>query len=111
MDTGSSADILYLPAFLQMGYDVALLHKIHTPLVGFTGNTLHPLGIVRIRVEFGTPPRTIAMMVDFLVVDAPSAYNAILGRGTLNAIGAVISPAHLKLKFLTDQGVGEERGH
>src|SRR5665647_1150197 len=50
-------------------------------------------------------------MVYFLVVDAPSAYNVILGRATLNAIGAVISPAHLKLKFLMDRGVGEERGH
>ena len=48
VDTGSSADILYLPAFLQMGYDVASLHKTHNPLVGFTGDTLHPEGIVRI---------------------------------------------------------------
>lgn len=32
-------------------------------------------------------------MIDFLVVDAPSAYNAILGRGTLNAIGAIYIPS------------------
>jgi hypothetical protein len=46
-------------------------------------------------------------MIDFLVVDAPSAYNAILGRGTLNAIGAVVSTSHLMMKFIpTEAGVG-----
>jgi len=51
-------------------------------------------------------------MIDFLVVDAPSAYNAILGRGTLNAIGAVVSTSHLMMKFIpTEAGVGVESGH
>ena len=50
-------------------------------------------------------------MIDFLVVDAPSAYNAILGRGTLNAIGAVVSTSHLMMKFIpTEAGVGVESG-
>ena len=51
-------------------------------------------------------------MIDFLVVDAPSAYNAILGRGTLNAIGAVVSTSHLMMKLIpTEAGVGVESGH
>jgi hypothetical protein len=47
-------------------------------------------------------------MVEFLVVNTPSAYNAILGRKTLNAIGAIISPTLLKIKFPTSTDVGEE---
>ncbi|KAL0329367.1 UNVERIFIED_CONTAM: hypothetical protein Sradi_4923400 [Sesamum radiatum] len=43
-------------------------------------------------------------MLKFLVVDVSSAYNAILGRPTLNAFQAVISTYHMKIKFLEVQG-------
>ena len=49
-------------------------------------------------------------LVKFLVVKAPSAYNAILGRPGLNALRAIVSTYHLKLKFPTDQRIGEVRG-
>jgi hypothetical protein len=111
IDTGSSADILYMPVFLAMGYEPEDLQPIRTPLVGFTGDTLQSEGRIKMRVDFGNPPQKVSTMVDFLVVDSPSAYNVILGRNTLNAIGAVISPSCLKIKFHTDNGIGEEKGH
>ena len=46
----------------------------------------------------------------FLVVDYSSAYDAILGRPTLNSWKAVTSTYHLMIKFPTDYGVGELRG-
>ena len=46
----------------------------------------------------------------FLVVDYSSAYNAILGRPTLNSWKAVTSTYHLMIKFPTDYGLGELRG-
>ena len=84
IDTGSSADILYLSAFKKLQLKIESLQKVVAPLIGFTGDTLRPKGLVRLRVIFGTPPKAVEVMVDFLLVDAPSAYNAILGRGTLN---------------------------
>ena len=45
-------------------------------------------------------------MVDFLVVDKPSAYNIILGRPTLNAVKAMVSTYHLAMKFPTPFGEG-----
>jgi hypothetical protein len=50
-------------------------------------------------------------MVEFLMVDTSSAYNAILERKTLNTIGVVISPTFLKIKFHTSNDIGEECGH
>ena len=47
----------------------------------------------------------------FLVVDCSSAYNAILGRLTLNSWKAVTSTYHLMIKFPTDYGVGELQGN
>ena len=47
----------------------------------------------------------------FLVVDYSSAYNAILGRPTLNSWKAVTSTYHLMIKFPTDYRMGELRGN
>ena len=49
-------------------------------------------------------------MVDFLLVDQPSAYNVIIGRQTLNALRVVVSIYHLAMKFPTGDQVGEVRG-
>jgi hypothetical protein len=95
----------------KMGYSVANLKKVQTPLVGFTGDTHYSEGVIKMQVEFRQSPHLTTTMMEFLVVNIPSAYNAILGRKTLNAIGAVISPAFLKIKFPTSTGVGEECDH
>ena len=49
-------------------------------------------------------------MVDFLVVDRPFAYNAIIGRPGLNKLRAATSTYHLMMKFPTEEGVGEVKG-
>ncbi|KAL0308997.1 UNVERIFIED_CONTAM: hypothetical protein Sradi_5842000 [Sesamum radiatum] len=49
-------------------------------------------------------------MVKFLVVKAPSAYNIILERPSLNLFRAIASTFHMKLKFPTSVGVGEAVG-
>ena len=46
----------------------------------------------------------------FLIVDAPSAYNMLLGRPSLNAINAISSAYHMMIKFPTTGGVGMVRG-
>ena len=58
----------------------------------------------------GDYPQQIIKGVTFLMVDYSSAYNAILGRPTLNSWKAVTSTYHLMIKFPTDYGVGELRG-
>ena len=54
-------------------------------------------------------PQQVIKDVTFLVVDCSSAYNAILGRPTLNSWKAMTSTYHLIIKFPTEYGVGEER--
>ena len=43
-------------------------------------------------------------------MDAPSAYNILLGRPSLNAIRAIPSAYHMIIKFPTTNGVGMVRG-
>ena len=46
----------------------------------------------------------------FLIVDAPSSYNMLLGRPSLNAIKAMPFAYHMMIKFPTTGGVGMVRG-
>ena len=80
-------------------------------LVGFGGTKVFPLGAITLSVTAGDYPQQITREVTFLVVDCSSAYNAILGRPTLNSWKAVTSTNHLMIKFPTEYGVEELRGN
>ena len=108
VDNGSSTYILYYLAFQQMGIDRERLIPTNAPFVGFGGSKVFPLDAVTLSVMVGNYPQQITKDVTFLVVDDSSAYNAILGRPTLNSWKAVTSTYHLMIKFPTDYGVGEE---
>uniref|UniRef100_A0A2N9I3E2 Integrase catalytic domain-containing protein n=1 Tax=Fagus sylvatica TaxID=28930 RepID=A0A2N9I3E2_FAGSY len=53
VDNGSSADILYLPAYQQMQLDKDKLRPMDAPLVGFTGDKICPVGIVTLPIMVG----------------------------------------------------------
>ncbi|GFY93182.1 hypothetical protein Acr_08g0015780 [Actinidia rufa] len=110
IDSGSSADILFISAFEKMKIELDKLHPFHTPLIGFGGNTTHPLGWINLPITLGTEPHQTTVWQDFIVVDCPSPYNAILGRPTLGGIKAITSTYHLKMKFPTLTGIGEVKG-
>ena len=110
IDNGSSADILYLPAYQQMKLDKDKLQPMEALLVGFTGDRVCPVGIITLPITVGHYLKTVSKTVDFLVVNCPSAYNAIIGQPTLNRIRAVTSTYHLLIKFPTEHGIGEVRG-
>nr|XP_023924891.1 uncharacterized protein LOC112036314 [Quercus suber] len=111
IDNGSSADILYYPAFQQIGIDRARLIPTSAPLVGFGGTRVFPIGSITLSVTVGDYPQELTRDVTFLVVNCSSAYNGILGRPTLNSWKAATSTYHLMIKFPTDHGIGELRGN
>ncbi|XP_064994010.1 uncharacterized protein LOC135630770 [Musa acuminata AAA Group] len=79
-------------------------------LTGFTGESISPLGAITLPLTLGEVPRTKTVMATFLVVDLPTAYNAILGCPTLNKFRVVISTYHRTMKFPTYAGVREVSG-
>ena len=85
VDNGSSADILYYLAFQQMRIDKEQLVLTNALLVGFRRTKVYPLGAVTLAITVGDYPQQITKDVTFLVVDCSPAYNAILGRPTLNS--------------------------
>ncbi|KAF5441803.1 hypothetical protein F2P56_036984 [Juglans regia] len=96
IDKGSSADVLFWEAFTKMKIAPYRLRHAPTPLKGFTGDTIQPVGAMTLSILVGMAPKTTSLMVDFLVVKASSSYNAILGCPSLNKMKVVTSTYHLK---------------
>ncbi|KAL5541776.1 hypothetical protein UlMin_009486 [Ulmus minor] len=79
-------------------------------LSSFTGDSISSEGILNLPVELGSSPCQHIQAVNFVLVDCPSPYNAIIGRPTLNKIRAVTSTYHMLIKFPTVGGIGILRG-
>ena len=69
-----------------------------------------PLGSIQLVLTLGDPPCQVTTTVRFHIVDAPSAYNVLLGRSSLNTIKVIPSSYHMVIKFPTTNRVGIVRG-
>ena len=105
VENGSSVDILYLGAYKQMRLRLHKLTPTPTPLYGFTGDNLIPVGSIKLAMTVGTYPRISTVIANFLVVDCPSAFNA-KKFPTPKELRAVTFIHHLLMKFLTPNRVG-----
>ena len=110
VDNESSADIIFTSTFDKMDIGREKLEPISTHLRGFSGEKVLPLGSIQLVLTLGDPPCQATTTARFLVVDAPFAYNMLLGRPSLNAIKVIPSPYHMIIKFPTISGVGLVRG-
>nr|KYP51830.1 hypothetical protein KK1_026353 [Cajanus cajan] len=105
VDQGSSADILYWNTFKQLGIPEAELIPYNEPLVGFSGERVQTKGYIKLSTRFcfdGTEARDIP--VKYVVVHANTSYNILLGRPSLNRLGAIVSTSHLAMKFPSESG-------
>ena len=78
VDNGSSADILYYPTFQKIRLGRDQLRVVNSPLVGFGGMKVQPIGTITLPVVVGAYPQQITKDVNFLMVDCSSSYNAII---------------------------------
>ncbi|GJS19515.1 reverse transcriptase domain-containing protein, partial [Tanacetum coccineum] len=76
-----------------------------TSLTGFSGETIWPLGQLRLLVKIGDADHCTKAWMDFMIVRSISPYNGIIGRPSIREIQAVSSTVHGMLKFPVDGGI------
>ncbi|XP_065636447.1 uncharacterized protein LOC136070429 [Quercus suber] len=106
VDEGSAAEVMYPDLFRGLNLKPKDLTAYSSPLVGFKGRSVVPMGMIRLPVQTGSE----VVELDFIVVDAFSPYLAILGRRWLHALGAVSSTLHQKVKYPSEGQVSEILG-
>jgi len=99
VDQGSSADVMFWTTFNKLELSPDLLRPYTGCLYGFADNPVEVRGYLDLRTTFtdGTTSRTES--IRYLLVNANSAYNILLGRPALNRLRAVSSTRHMKMKL------------
>ncbi|XP_058192082.1 uncharacterized protein LOC131309471 [Rhododendron vialii] len=82
IDQGSSAEVMYYDLFKKLDLPETALQPAEVPLIGFNGAPVWPLGRIFLPVVVGSK----TLSVEFIVVNVPSPYNAILGRTWLHGM-------------------------
>ena len=104
VDQGSSVNILYWKTFQKMNLSEDLIVPYNEQIVGFSGERVDTRGYVDLRTRIGSRKDGREVRVRFLLVEANTSYNVLLGRPCLNAFGAIVSTLHLAMKFPSDKG-------
>ena len=78
VDNGSLVDILYYQAFQKMRLKASDLKPFPNPVYGFTRDSVTPMGAISLPMTLGQYPKQSCIMSNFLVIDQPSTFNAVL---------------------------------
>ena len=70
----------------------------------FTGASVVPEGTIKLAVKLVEGSDSRDLIVEFLVVDVPAAYNAIIGRPLIHDAQAVVSTYHLTMVYTSNDG-------
>nr|GEW23711.1 reverse transcriptase domain-containing protein [Tanacetum cinerariifolium] len=103
VDGGSSMEILYEHCFNWVRPDIkSQMVLTTTSLTSFSGETIWPLGQLRLLVIIGDTDYSTRGWMNYMIVWSLSPYSGIIGRPGIREIQAVPSTAHGMLKFLVD---------
>jgi len=74
------------------------------PIYGFSGEKVFTRDYIDLHIVFRDGAQTKTIHIHFLIVDAPTSYNVLLGRPSPNTLGTVVSTPHQAMKFPSPSG-------
>ena len=105
IDDDSAVEVLMWKAFKKMRLKENQLKPLR-PIYGFANQPIQPKRIITLPITIGQGKHTTTVTTDFLLVDQPSAYNAIIGRPLMKKTNMVSTVYCLTVKFPTPTEVG-----
>ncbi|GJY58751.1 reverse transcriptase domain-containing protein [Tanacetum coccineum] len=106
VDGGSASEILYEHYFSRLRLEIKKqLILATTPLIGFSGEIIWPIGQIQLLVKIGDEEHSAPAWMNFMVVRSSSPYNGIIGIPGVRKLQAVLSTAHGMLKIPMEEGV------
>ncbi|GJZ51226.1 reverse transcriptase domain-containing protein [Tanacetum coccineum] len=106
VDGGSSMEVLYEHCFNRLRPEIkSQMVPATTSLTGVSGETIWPLGQLRLLVTIGDAEHFTKAWMNFMIVRSPSPYNDHSWRPWEQRIQKYIPQAHGMLKFPVDGGV------
>ncbi|GJS51916.1 reverse transcriptase domain-containing protein [Tanacetum coccineum] len=101
IDGGASSEVLYIKLRKEIRDQMV---PATTHLIGFSGETIWPLGQIALLVKIGDEVHSTSAWMNFMVIRSLSQHNAIIGRLGIRKIRVVPSTAHGMLKFPVEGG-------
>ncbi|GKA34924.1 hypothetical protein Tco_0721353 [Tanacetum coccineum] len=81
VDGESASKILYEHCFSRLRPEIKKqLIPATTPLIGFSGEIIWPIGQIQLLVKIGDEEHSVSAWMNFMVVRSSSPYNGIIGR-------------------------------
>ncbi|GKB85565.1 reverse transcriptase domain-containing protein [Tanacetum coccineum] len=106
VDGGSSMEVLYEHCFNWLQPEIkSQMVSTTTSLTDFSGETIWPLGQLRLLVTIGEAEHSTKAWINFMIMRSLSPYNGMIGRPGIREIQAVPSTAHGMLKFPVNGGI------
>ncbi|GKD04578.1 hypothetical protein Tco_1179552, partial [Tanacetum coccineum] len=115
VDGGLALEILYEHCFIRLRPEIKKqLIPATTPLIGFSGEIIWPIGQIQLLVKIGDEEHSASAWMNFMVVRSSSPYNEIIRRPGVRKLQAVPSTVHGMLKIPMELMIGStltEEGH
>nr|GEZ31440.1 reverse transcriptase domain-containing protein [Tanacetum cinerariifolium] len=91
VDGRSSSEIMCEHCFRNLNVNIrSRLRRCRAPLIGFSGKTYHPLGVIDLRVTMRETQRNKTVLMEFSIVKCCSPYNVIIGRTGMRSLRATV---------------------
>ncbi|XP_068475257.1 uncharacterized protein [Phaseolus vulgaris] len=104
VDQGSSVDILYWETFKKMKIPEAEIQPYNEQIVGFSGERVDTKGFIDLYTTIGDDYLSKTINIRYLLVNANTSYNILLGHPSINRLKAIVSTPHLAMKFPSVNG-------
>ncbi|XP_068466575.1 uncharacterized protein [Phaseolus vulgaris] len=99
VDKVSSVDILHWKTLNAMRIPIEEMMPYDDHVVGFSGGRVGTKGYIELYTTFGLNKASKTLRIRYLVIEANTSYNILLGWSSLNKLGAIVSNLHLAMKF------------